>query len=535
MECLDSKISKLYNLWISLGAPLDSSIVNNKLQHVLYEIDRVIEYEELQKRLLSADIEDIMANIERKCEILGVPLENILESQLYKSTPEFTEFHMDLNPSFSRQQTLFMLDSRLAHEIHQRRLHVKDWLSEIAQLVEELTDVQPFKPYEEYDDDMSWSTMQLISCALRDLSRVQMVRQNEFESAIRAIHYYWNILNVTPDFNDSVDVALSQTFEKIPIDIRIDESFIACKPVPKVYYHKNMHKPLSLASDIVAALKMKAQALQSVYNVRLPMYTKYVKGIRTIWEELNIPDEKRCIIHQSLDGEYLNELRINFGKLKAVVRSMTEEYIDKFKVKLETLWDKCLLTQRERDDFMNRLHELNTMDEVRVIVDEHIKYLQKIQHDGARLAKLMKERKELIQEMIDFEKTASDPSRLFRASFQLNQEERWRKTCFPTLLRLDDELIEAVCNFERISKKPFIVGERRYLDTLFDEIADRAANQTFFGFLNPEPAYRSTRNTTKNQEPRTKTHVIQYKDLRILDTDVSLQFDENQKSTAQYL
>lgn len=89
--------------------------------------------------------------------------------------------------------------------------------------------------------------------------------------------------------------------------------------------------------------------------------------------------------------------------------------------------------------------------------------------------------------MIDFETSASDPKRLFQASFQLMEEERWRKTCFPNLLQLDDLLIKAVQELEWISEKHFLVGNRRYLDILTDEIADRTSNQTFFGFLNTEP------------------------------------------------
>lgn len=68
--------------------------------------------------------------------------------------------------------------------------------------------------------------------------------------------------------------------------------------------------------------------------------------------------------------------------------------------------------------------------------------------------------------MINFEKNASDPKRLFQASFQLLQEERWRNSCFPNLLQLDDALFKAVREFEYVSGKPFIYGQRRYLDTL---------------------------------------------------------------------
>lgn len=68
--------------------------------------------------------------------------------------------------------------------------------------------------------------------------------------------------------------------------------------------------------------------------------------------------------------------------------------------------------------------------------------------------------------MIDFEKTASDPKRLFQASFRLIEEEKWRNTCLPRLLQLDRALIKSIGEFEKLAGKPVMIGERRYLDTL---------------------------------------------------------------------
>lgn len=68
--------------------------------------------------------------------------------------------------------------------------------------------------------------------------------------------------------------------------------------------------------------------------------------------------------------------------------------------------------------------------------------------------------------MIDFEKTASDPKRLFQASFQLLEEERWRNSCLPRLLQLDHQLIKAIDEFEKLAGKPVMIGNRRYMDTL---------------------------------------------------------------------
>jgi hypothetical protein len=50
--------------------------------------------------------------------------------------------------------------------------------------------------------------------------------------------------------------------------------------------------------------------------------------------------------------------------------------------------------------------------------------------------------------MIEFEKHASDPRRLFGSSVQLNAEEKWRKTAYPTLLRIEERLILRIRQYE---------------------------------------------------------------------------------------
>lgn len=55
--------------------------------------------------------------------------------------------------------------------------------------------------------------------------------------------------------------------------------------------------------------------------------------------------------------------------------------------------------------------------------------------------------------MIAFEHTASDPKRLFQPSFQLVEEEKFRRRAYPALLKLESTLVEAIEKFERGKKR----------------------------------------------------------------------------------
>jgi len=114
--------------------------------------------------------------------------------------------------------------------------------------------------------------------------------------------------------------------------------------------------------------------------------------------------------------------------------------------------------------------------------------------------------------MIAFEQTAKDPKRLFQSSFQLNEEEKFRRRAYPTLLKLETTLMDAIEKFEqgkclvyrwlyilshfhfaasglnsRIANccqierdEEFMYEGVRYLDTLQAEINHRHVNETVF-------------------------------------------------------
>ncbi|ORY99814.1 microtubule associated protein-domain-containing protein [Absidia repens] len=501
MERLQLKAARLETLWSCLGTCVDPVSVGDKLKYVLFELDKVIEHEEWRKQVLSADIEDIMADIECGCQILGISMESLLSSNMDQAEMignhewEFFTSKCVMAPTSERKNTLTMLNNKLANEIRQRRLHIKEWLADIDALCLELGLPYPFDSYSSYHDNLCWATVQKISCTLRDLTQKQTTNKGRFEQLVHSIHYYQTVLGESINNDSAIDIALHKLCNNVtlnsPFDMyqhpKNDSECTNNDHCNVLYYRHPLPFPLSLQDDFMATLQTKVHDLQALYDTRMALFNLLSNNIATLWNELKVPEEKQCTIFASLHKDDLNKLQQNFDEMKTIVRTMTDEYIDTIRDDLTRLWDACLLTQIERDEFLSSLyHKANTMDTVHLIIDKHMNYLEHIQSSSYIVSTIMKERKELIQKMIRFETSASDPKRLFQASFQLMEEERWRKTCFPTLLQLDDALIKAVQEFESISDKYFMVGNTRYLDMLRDEIADRTTNQTFFGFLNTE-------------------------------------------------
>ncbi|EQB60427.1 hypothetical protein NAPIS_ORF02031 [Vairimorpha apis BRL 01] len=96
-----------------------------------------------------------------------------------------------------------------------------------------------------------------------------------------------------------------------------------------------------------------------------------------------------------------------------------------------------------------------------------------------KITDLINKRSNLIQMMNEFEIIASDPKRLFKSSFQLNKEEKFRKNAVPNLIRIENEIISKI-NEYKLQFGDFIYKGEKYEDILKRENSNRIMNKTVF-------------------------------------------------------
>ncbi|EQB60483.1 hypothetical protein NAPIS_ORF01948, partial [Vairimorpha apis BRL 01] len=94
-----------------------------------------------------------------------------------------------------------------------------------------------------------------------------------------------------------------------------------------------------------------------------------------------------------------------------------------------------------------------------------------------KITDLINKRSNLIQMMNEFEIIASDPKRLFKSSFQLNKEEKFRKNAVPNLIRIENEIISKI-NEYKLQFGDFIYKGEKYEDILKKENSNRIMNKT---------------------------------------------------------
>lgn len=113
----------------------------------------------------------------------------------------------------------------------------------------------------------------------------------------------------------------------------------------------------------------------------------------------------------------------------------------------------------------------------------------------------------LIHRMQQFEQSARDPNRLFGPSFRLMEEDRFRKTALPTLLRLEADLETALRDFqERFDGQPvYWEGGKDYGKVMAEEKASRYINEALFEFVPKDTTEVPQTTITMSTEDETKT------------------------------
>ncbi|RHZ81787.1 hypothetical protein Glove_117g41 [Diversispora epigaea] len=521
MDALHYKVGRLRSLWQEFRNTNDgvdgcdygdqSEWARGKLQNILTEFDKLIQEQVIWKSALFADIQDLLVEIEDYCILFGRNIDTII--------PHVASMSYEL--SYNTRDKLFSIRNSLKEEATTTQNDVKTWVKHLSVFVKELNSEYQVPPIELFDSDLSSSVVLPVRHKYDEMVRIVAPLRESFEECAIQLHHYWNMLHYTPQ--DEIDKGMiclfanksspKELFETLQETIKNRENNLKNKNNnndkegnddeesddlvdPQLtrqiqefmnqefhYYQLNLPTGLNLSCDQLEILKGKVKSFEKDYQVRKGKLDMLSKGVKYLYGELKTPVEERIqICDDNLDEEYLEKLNLEFERLREIMRAIIQKAIEEFTAQLVDLWDKCLVPQYERDEFFESLQKIESADEVYELLSQEVSRLQELYAKCAKIYRWMLERRALIEKMIEFEKKASDPRRLFQSSFRLLEEEKWRKSCWPNLVKIEDKLINACVAYEETERKPFMHESKRYLDTLQGEISERIVNQMFFGF-----------------------------------------------------
>lgn len=136
-------------------------------------------------------------------------------------------------------------------------------------------------------------------------------------------------------------------------------------------------------------------------------------------------------------------IRKQLSQLEEKAKEKFQAKYDSLTRELSIIWSTLEI---DSSAFMSCISDPYCFETIQSL-EEEIKRHQAQYSTVKTIHKTMEERSDLVKAMIEFEKSASDPARLFRSSFRLIKEEKFRKTAYPTLLKLEATLRTLVARY----------------------------------------------------------------------------------------
>ncbi|KAF9927962.1 carboxypeptidase C prc1 [Linnemannia zychae] len=439
---------------------------------VLIHLDRIALEARKDHILLAAEIEDLMVTLEEYCHQLGLDPANITQLLILPCTVPIT---------LTSRQTLF----RACDDLYQDIVRRQEWIERLVSMITTIAENIREPPELYLESNMpamsrarilqvellvsSWKTAGYII----QLTRKNMERLRRFQSTVGMLRVRWDQCAYLP--TDDYDNALSRLFELAEMQGGASE-----------FQYLKIESPLCLSKSCLTNLSEKLVSLDQNFYTRQSRIKAMEHVLGLIYQDLNIPGSKRVVFRNEATVKYAAELGRELKSLQLELAARKLYHTGERWEVLKTVWDQCFVSELERQRFREDIER------------EDVTFMQKLERiqteiDGCRtrysksssVYKLMMTRSNHIERMIAFEQTASDPKRLFQSSFQLVEEEKFRRRAFPTLLKLENTLLDAIMKFEKEQGQRFMYEGLPYLETLQAEIENRHVNETVFAKFTP--------------------------------------------------
>lgn len=265
--------------------------------------------------------------------------------------------------------------------------------------------------------------------------------------------------------------------------------------------------PPSLAKLTYGELSHLQRDLQDRLNALRVHLTTSIATVGRLWEIMAVPTSSRFPLDSTdLRRSNLERLEAEKKRLFDLQKERFREMLGEQERELKGLWDELETPEAEREaalESMRALSPADTLDRQSALIAS----LRSLSTEHSAIRSKAEKRAALIQRMREFEVSAADPNRLFGSSFRLNQEERFRKAAYPTLVKIEGDLEAMLEAFRAKHGKEAVVDGRPLRETLIEDKENRFINDTTFAFFT-SPASSTAPppppTTSNNSQPTAK-------------------------------
>ncbi|KAJ1976489.1 hypothetical protein H4R34_003963 [Dimargaris verticillata] len=371
----------------------------------------------------------------------------------------------------------------LQSELTRRKNRVGKDINQLRAVTTELQDTNYVIPtLDAFSNHIDAGDVAQITSDLHKWEHEREKRHGEFNTIISRCWTAWSHIRYAPV--DDLDAVLADLFNEYSGSYSSNLADIH----PLTWYRRGRASPLTLAQADLQQLRSKMAQLESRLAMNRTRKEEIVGNIHKVWAQAEIPEDSRITIPDDFSDSTVRLLETTYQELKAKFAHLADSLYDQCRQDLEPWWNLCQVPYSHRDATIDKIRQTAVakpaMD---TMVQTESQALQTAFQRWKSLFQLLQDRKHLIKRMVEFEKSASDPRRLFQSSFRLNEEERFRKTCYPTLLGMEHRLHIGLQEFNHNFGFAFRTSPQAqpYVEVLQKDIDERIVNETVFGFEQP--------------------------------------------------
>ncbi|XP_077991919.1 protein regulator of cytokinesis 1-like isoform X2 [Glandiceps talaboti] len=188
--------------------------------------------------------------------------------------------------------------------------------------------------------------------------------------------------------------------------------------------------------------------------------------VQTLWDRLLIEQAERDMFlaeHHGYKPKVINALQEEVARLEELKKQNIKRVIEGIRTELVTWWDKCFFSRQQRYEFTAAYDE-NYTEEILELHDKEVQKLKSIYENNKELFEMVKKREEMWKKMLEFEKKAHDPNRFANRGGNLLQEEKTRKRLQKELPKVEKVLCDKISGWEEENNTQFLVDGCRFID-----------------------------------------------------------------------
>ncbi|XP_032873090.1 protein regulator of cytokinesis 1-like isoform X1 [Amblyraja radiata] len=226
-----------------------------------------------------------------------------------------------------------------------------------------------------------------------------------------------------------------------------------------------------LSDENIKSLEVLRQQLVKRKEELVTMQESLKEQIHSLWITLQIPTEQQNMETTGPICEVNAVLQQNLEQLQQMKIKNIKEVITGIREKVHTYWDKCLYSQKQREE-SDFLRSENFTEELLRVHDEELLKITLYYEKYQELFDNFEKWERWWKLFLEFEKKASDPNRYANRGGTLLKEEKERTQLQKKLPKLEEELKLNILKWETEQSGPFMINGQKpmiYITTQWEQ------------------------------------------------------------------